>query len=452
MGMMGGIVLRVALLIPLAMSLIAGILSAVVVSSGTSPGAGEDMAIFKINISKLDINAGLAPESTTAKRSLEGRGLLDAFFTPAAAPAPPTAAKAATSPAGLLGGLGAPAAGAPAAGAPASGLAALTPSTGSSPLTPPTGGSALTPTSGLMPAGGSAGSGIGALLSGAASGFTKAMGGSAASGGGSSGIGSLLSSALGTGAGAGLIGQLAGGVAGPIIKQVADGLTSGLGTSQWYSLHPRTFCNGNFTDPNDPNSDVKVRSCTKPGQRPTNIREVLGLDGPLSNVTEGMALPRVLNESSELILDLIYIMDIALTALFVLAIIFSFFSVVLNFGALILPTNKWVIVLNLSTATIAGTLVTVSFIVLAVGSAIIAERINRIMGDFQINAQMGMKFLGIGVAATLLSLGSLGIWSIVFVVQFRTVIVDLFKMTFSRNRQNGARIDKMDIEIKRSPY
>lgn len=48
LGRFGSVLFRVSLLIPLVLSLISGILVSVTLSSGSSPGNLEDLAMFKV--------------------------------------------------------------------------------------------------------------------------------------------------------------------------------------------------------------------------------------------------------------------------------------------------------------------------------------------------------------------------------------------------------------------
>ncbi|KJZ73840.1 hypothetical protein HIM_06733 [Hirsutella minnesotensis 3608] len=256
-------------------------------------------------------------------------------------------------------------------------------------------------------------------------------------------LGGVLKNTLGSSAGGPLLGQLTsltGGFTAPVIKSLADGLQTGLGVPQYYSLHPRSFCYGNFADPNEPQSAMTTRSCTTPGKRANNLREVLGFHGPLSNVTDGVNLPRVLNESSELLLSFFYTLDVTFTALFVLAAIFSFLSVVFSFGSFMLATNKFFTLVNVIISATASTLVITSFVVVSLAIAFASNSISQVFRDFQISSKLGIIFMGIGIAASVLSLGAAGIWFTIFLFQFRATVLQFLKTAFTRDRPAKVRI------------
>lgn len=148
-----------------------------------------------------------------------------------------------------------------------------------------------------------------------------------------------------------------------------------------------------------------------------------------------LPLPKALNEANRQLLDGINLLAIVLTVLFVFAAIFSFFAVLSNFIALILPQNSIVVALNTVLTVTAATLVTGIFVGTSVLVTVIVNILNKIVEDFEVTAKLGTPFLGIGIGATLLSLGAAGIWSIVFVVHFRETLVQLFKVAFTKTKK-----------------
>ncbi|EQL03882.1 Actin cortical patch SUR7/pH-response regulator PalI [Ophiocordyceps sinensis CO18] len=378
LGRFGSVLFRVSLLIPLVLSLISGILVSVTLSSGSSPGNLEDLAMFKLDLSRINVARGLQPENTTtvARRDvmISERSLFDASL---------------------------------------GGLAISPPVEAASPpveANPPPSGGVSSPA---------------ALGKGVASTITGLL--NATVSGQSGDLRQAVGKALTDGSVAGL-----GGLVQPLIQSVAEEIQSGLGIPQWISLHPRTVCHGNFTNPNDPSSAVKVRSCTQPGKRPSGLGELLGLDGPLQDIAARVTLPKVLNESEKLLLDGVNVLGNLLTALFVLAALFSFFAVLANVVALIAPRNGIVVALNTVLAAAAAALVTGTFVGLIIVITVLVNTLNVFVESFEVVAQLGTQFLGIGIAATLLSLGAAGIWGIVFAAHFWKAAVRLFKDVFAK--------------------
>ncbi|KAF4506560.1 hypothetical protein G6O67_006631 [Ophiocordyceps sinensis] len=335
-----GLLLRAALLVPLVLFLITGILTAVTTSSGTKPGTLQHLAIFKLNVSQLDVASGITPETNNRRNAIGARGLVD----------------------DVLGAL----------------TGALPSSNGPRP----------SPTSAL-----------GGLL----------------------GQNSSL-------------GAIAGAFSGQLIGSVAQEIEAQLGVPDWYSLHPRTFCSGNYNNPNDAKVGIVVRSCTTPGKRVGSLHEALGFDGPLANFPEQFPLPKVLNRSGVLAIDVLSAIITLLSVVFILATVLSFLAMLANAVAIILPHNKIVVITNTVLAGAAGTLVAGGYIGSFIVTIVVSKRLNTIFEDFNVVGSLGSEFLGIGIAATLLSLGAAGIWGIVFIVRFRARLLVLFKVVFSRFR------------------
>lgn len=169
-------------------------------------------------------------------------------------------------------------------------------------------------------------------------------------------------------------------------------------------------------------------------ERVGSLHEALGFDGPLANFPEQFPLPKVLNRSGVLAIDVLSAIITLLSVVFILATVLSFLAMVANAVAIILPHNKIVVITNTVLAGAAGTLVAGGYIGSFIVTIVVSKRLNTIFEDFNVVGSLGSEFLGIGIAAALLSLGAAGIWGIVFIVRFRARLLVLFKVVFSRFR------------------
>lgn len=142
----------------------------------------------------------------------------------------------------------------------------------------------------------------------------------------------------------------------------------------------------------------------------------------------------MLNESSELSLDTINTIMILLTVVFISATVLNFLSALATAGAVIVPGNNLVVSSNTILAATASTLVVIGYAVSFIAAAIFANRFNRMFQDFQIVSQLGPVFLGVGIAAMVLSLTASTVWTILFIVHYRGTLRILYKMTFARSR------------------
>lgn len=52
-----------------------------------------------------------------------------------------------------------------------------------------------------------------------------------------------------------------------LLRGTTGDIQNRLGLPEWFSVHPRTLCNGFFNNARDSNSGVFVRSCTEPGSK-----------------------------------------------------------------------------------------------------------------------------------------------------------------------------------------
>ncbi|KJZ72323.1 hypothetical protein HIM_08249 [Hirsutella minnesotensis 3608] len=387
----GSLGLRVGLLIPLILTLLSAILSTVLLASGTSPGMLENAAVFKLDISRLDLANGLRPESPYSNRGGRngaGFGPGDRFGNDRFGNDDRF---------GRDGGR-----------------------SGRNPLDFFRKRDAVDDlVNGQTP--------DQASNNGKNSGSTPHFGDLLASSGG--GSNNTLGAALGS-----AVGSQGGRLISGLLGQGLDGFGSAYGLPQWFSLHPRTLCNGDFIDGPGSFGSVRVRTCTIPGRSLQNLGELISMDGTYQNFQNiyMYQLPKVVNEMNRLTLDTINTSMTLLTVALVLSAIFTFLAAIVNLIALASPKKGIVVVINFLLAGLAWLIVAITYIASFAVTNNFVQRINVMFEDFQVVSQLGPQFLGMGVTALIFSTLSALIWTAVFFLQFRSTLVSLFKILFTR--------------------
>ncbi|PHH90578.1 hypothetical protein CDD83_3265 [Cordyceps sp. RAO-2017] len=204
-----------------------------------------------------------------------------------------------------------------------------------------------------------------------------------------------------------------------IVGNVDDRIMPSLGLPQWVSLHAQTICNGNYTNPDDPHSSVRARSCTKPNTRLKNITEVLDLNRNVEDATSLLRLPRAASEMLQLYVDMANGIIIALTTVFSLGTVCGFLTMLLTGVSFILADNRGLAIANLVLAVFAFAFIGGGFVISAIAATVCANRANRVLEDFKVTTELGSKYLQIGIAATVLSFLVAIFWIVAFIVRFR---------------------------------
>lgn len=130
--------------------------------------------------------------------------------------------------------------------------------------------------------------------------------------------------------------------------------------------------------------------------------ELVGFSFPLEGLTSRL-LPTFIKETMQLSVDSINSIQKLLTAVFAIATVFSFLSLLLIVASFFLQRNKAIIYANFVVAGLAAGFVSGGFIGADLIVKYVASRTNRIFRDFNVHAELGSMFLGVSIAAAVFS-------------------------------------------------